>query len=384
MIVSGTPAGAARSDSTRLRALLDTSRLLGPGEARSERRERIQLLVLFDVSGSMLKDDAVAVTRVPLRTFLRGLPASVAAAVAPFESRGVQQVIAATRFVPAPQIDAQLDRLPTPRRSGNTALYSAISLGLARLDDVVRDSGGIGTLVVITDGSNDVGHIADGDDPGLLDSRPGNRTLVRDRIAASAHRVWLLGAGSGVRRDELQSLAGERATATVVPMDPAALADNFRRIGAELWPERRYVYGVPQRVRDGLGRGVRTIAVDGWGASPITWRPPIVALPPFAESVWDADTQDSLALSSETRLLMLGISPDGTSKLLVAGPLCVMLVLLLVGLPRVLEPSVRGAAPPAGGGKPAPAAAATANGMLRSAVEVPPRKPTDITRDGAT
>jgi len=378
-VIRGTTGGGARADSGLLHARLDGARLIGPGESHSEQRERIRLLVLFDVSGSMLKDDAIAVTRLPLRTFLRGLPSSVSAAVAPFESRGVQQVIASARFVLAPQIDAQLDRLPAPRRNGNTALYSAITLGLARLDVIVRDSGGLGGLVVITDGSNDVGHVADGDDADLLDSRPANRTLVRDRIAASTHRVWLVGAGTGVRAEELRTLAGDRATATVVPMNPVTLGDHFKRIGTELWSDRSYAYGIPPTVRDGLTRRVHTIEVDGLRQSPLIWRPPLVALPPFVASVWTPETRDSVSLSPETRQVMLGISPDGTSKLLVAGPLFLVLALLRLWLPRMLVLS-----PPAlARHGQSQVAGARPGGTLRAAVEAPPRKPTDITRDGA-
>lgn len=382
--VRGEYVGGALDSAETFHARLDQADLLGPGTIVPFGTSRLRLLVLFDVSGSMLKDNAIAITRVPLRSFLTALPDWVSVAVVPFESRDVTQAFREAQFVPAPMIGEQLKRLPTPRVNGNTALYSSILLGLRLLDSLPQL--GRSVLVVITDGSNDVGH--KGDEPGLLDSISGGRDRVRLEIARSRNQVWLVGTGTGVRVDELRFLAGNASSARTVPMDPLALGREFQRIRAELLPARAMVYGVSAAGKSDLGRRSRILHISGLLDSAIRWHPPLVALPTYQSTVHSRGTADSLWLSEDVRRQVAAADSEASSRLLVGGPLLAMLLLLYVVVPRALTP-------PAAAGRvegeeegqrkrPSKPALSTApSPSMRLAVEAPPRSPADITKDAA-
>jgi len=379
--VSGAAGRSHPDTSSAWQGRLSTTELIGPGEVRSSGDERLRVLVLFDVSGSMLQGNAIALTRVPLRTFLTGLPPTASVAVVPFESREVTKAVRGARFVPAPSVGQQLDRLPTPRRNGNTALYSSIVLGLSALDDSVAGAGR-GVLVVITDGTNDVGHLADGDEPGLLDARTGGREVAQSKIAGSSHRVWLIGVGTGARADELRALAGVRAATIVVPLDPVRLAEEFRQLRGALLTARTATYAVPTLVREGLGRREQMLRIPALADSAVPWRPPLVAVPPYDGTVWTGRGGDSLALSAEARLLLGVSSSDTMPRLFVGIPLLVLLLGFHFVLPRALQVSRDG---PAVADVPIARSDGDKQLPLRqgAAVEAPPRSPTEITRDAA-
>ncbi len=387
--VRGEQANAGADAVTPFRAQLDQTELLGPGGTHSFGMGRVRVLVLFDVSGSMLRDNAIAVTRVPLRQFLTALPEQVSVAIVPFESRNVTQAFSDARFVPARQIGSQLDHLPMPRRNGNTALYSSISLGL-RLLDSAKPADGRSVLIVITDGSNDVGHRADGDELGLLDSIGGGREFVRSQIARSRHEVWLIGTGAGVRADELQFLAGNSATARTVPMDPTLLAEQFGLISSAMLPFRTMVYGVVESSKWDLGRRSRAVHIDGLVDSVAIWRPPLVALPTYENTVYMPGSPDSVWLSDDARRLATATVAELSPRLLVGGPLLAMLLVLYLALSRVLAPTGQAgatASPDGDDDRLAPAsrhrAPAAPSPSMRTVVEAPPRSPGDITKDSA-
>lgn len=136
-------------------------------------------LILVDISGSMNHVLPSGHTRFQtaqeaLDQFLEGFDSSVdRVAIVPFESHNVASQIQAAQFA-TNKADAllQIQALATPQPKNNTALYSAVLLGLQVL---AREAGNVAgspetLLIVMTDGKNEV---FKGDDPGLLDGPSG-------------------------------------------------------------------------------------------------------------------------------------------------------------------------------------------------------------------
>jgi hypothetical protein len=351
---------------------LGGSPLIGPGRIHLgfDPSRVIRLLIAVDISGSM-RGEGIAFTRSALRSFVSAMPASgVEVAIVPFESHGVAQHFAAARFATKDQAARQLDALPMPT-NGNTALYSAIAEGLRALD---RPGGtpGATVLLVLTDGVNDVGHGTD--DDGLLGGDAG-REEARRLIAATAHRVWLVGVGSGVNDGELRTLAGRRATSSVVAMDPGALLSLLEQIRLSLASQVTVVYGLPSSVLAGLGRRPQLLAVHGDSTQLPGWRPPALARPLFA------GIADSTLLSPDVRVLAASGAASGTDRVIVGLALLVVLLSAYAVLWRTAgsTPVATSAASPKPEKKAAPSAAA----LRRDITDAPPRAPTDITKDAA-
>jgi len=373
----GALARPADTSGTAWTASAGPTRLIGPGIIRMgfDSTRVIRLVIAMDVSGSM-KGEGIAFTRSALRTFLAGLPGSgVEVALVPFESQRVAARFAEARFQPATAAVATLQALPAPA-NGNTALYSAVVEGLRTLDRPGATEGAT-VLLLLTDGVNDVDNARD--DPGLLGGAPG-REQARRQIDASRHRVWLVGVGAGVNSAELQALAGQRANAAVVALDPGALLGLLEQIRISFATQYTLVYGVPPAVASRLGRRPQQLVVHGDSARLAPWRPPLLASPPFQGSA------DSTLLSPELRILADGGEGSRTNRLIVGIALLVTLVSAYGLLWRLAGD---GRAVPAG----APVAAAApaiasqrpaSDAMLRrDVVDAPPRSPQDITNDEA-
>src|SRR5262249_52313829 len=114
-------------------------------------------------------------------------------AVVPFDSHNVVGRIRGAAFQTTRQgIEAQIEAIPIPNtRANNTALYSAVNEALPILKEK-SDAGYVASLVVFTDGFNDVNH--PGDDPGLLGDEGLN--IVRD--AALKNKVPITTVGFGI------------------------------------------------------------------------------------------------------------------------------------------------------------------------------------------
>src|SRR6185503_5427969 len=92
-----------------------------------------------------------------------------------------------------PAIEAQIEAIATPdTRANNTALYSAVNEALPILKEK-SDAGSFASLVVFSDGENDVNH--PGDDKGLLG--PEGLNIVRN--AADRNKIPITTVGFGVR-----------------------------------------------------------------------------------------------------------------------------------------------------------------------------------------
>lgn len=355
------------------------TRLIGPGFVRLgfDSTRKIRLLLAVDVSGSM-KGEGIAFTRSALRSFLSALPTTgIEVALVPFESRAVAASFATVKFVVPTEAVAQLEKLPAPL-SGNTALYTAIAEGLRVLDRPGAVDGAT-VLVVLTDGVNDVGHARD--DVGLLGGQSG-RDQAQQLIASSKHQIWLVGAGAGVDGAELKALAGTRANATVVAMDPGALVALLSQIRMSLATQYTLVYGVPSSVATHLGRRPLRITIRGDSTLLSRWRPPLLAGPLFD------GVADSTLLSSDLRVLMQDGTSTGNDRVIVGGALLFVLLSAYTVLWRLARDEEQNRLP-AGATPSVKAVEKRAERtqsdatLRRDVVDAPPRSPLDITNDEA-
>jgi Ca-activated chloride channel family protein len=182
----------------------------GPSEGSPSQMRRVSL-VLFDTSGSMNErlpgsDTKFMMARRQLERLLATFQEGVdRMAIAPFDSQRVADRIRAVGFeATRAGIRRQIAALQ-PRPRGNTALFSAVFEGLQILRSYAQEDGQV-SLIVFTDGKNDVRHPSD--DPGLLDGDEGLRavTALAQDVGVT---VYTIGYGApGVSFDEasLQAL----------------------------------------------------------------------------------------------------------------------------------------------------------------------------------
>ncbi|MEO7521369.1 MAG: hypothetical protein ABIW79_06085, partial [Gemmatimonas sp.] len=268
---------------------------------------------------------------------------------------------------------SSLETLQAP--AGNTALYSSVGEGLRMLDRPGATDGAT-VLLVITDGVNDVGRA--GDDPGLLSGDPA-RQQVRGLIASSRHNVWLVGVGAGADVAELRALAGDRATATVVAMDPGALLALLEQLRLSLATQYTLVYGIPSNASARLGRRTAFIGIRDDSVPPAVWRPPLVARPLFR------GTADTALLSPELRVLAASGQVPGSDRIIVGAALFAVLLALYAMLWR-LAGDIKSAPPAKVAAISEPVASKRSAGdssLRRDAVDAPPRSPQDITNEEA-
>lgn len=243
-----------------------------------------RIMILVDGSASM-GDGTLQIVRSVLRSFLSTIPATTEVAVAPFSSVRVDERIGRADFdVPEAAAGALLD-FPPP--ANNTGLYSAIQIGARRLA-ATRPSrgnltlsvgspagvaGGIAAtsgrsndhLIVVTDGTNDVG--SQGDDSGLLEGIPG-RDAATDAVVEAGVHLWVLGVGDRINRGELEALAagttrgftarGSRiqGNALSVPLrDPILMGHALDKVDRSLRVGRELIVRVPPWARRYLDRG---------------------------------------------------------------------------------------------------------------------------------
>jgi hypothetical protein len=361
-----------------------------------------RVMILVDVSGSM-KGAKIGAARLVLRQFLRALDSlpvgPVKVAIAPFGSVDVARRIGAAAFDEPEAAAAALQRIPAPATE-NTALFSAIVLASHRLRDEVRKagSGAVGTLVVITDGNNEVRPT---DDAGLLAGDAGLAAAAA-AVAEAGTATGILGIGN-LDRAALERLAGPFGSVFPLPANPDAyeLAGPLRRIAAALETRWLVTFRHPAGSRSALGRGWDGLEIgrDGPdGFRPLAraaWRPPFVALPAFA--------------AAAPRHAALGGSPKGDllGPALIVGVLLIILLEVWVLLPRLLWPAggiapVTGppatpaavpivAAPPSHAataarvtlGRPVTQTGAGAPVVRPDAAEAPPRRANDVTASRA-
>jgi len=185
-------------------------------------------------------------------------------AIVPFESHDVASTIRAASFARTKQEAlSQIGNLPEPRKHNNTALYSAVALGLDVLNDRIRNiqkNAALpeATLVVMTDGKNEV---LAGDDAGLLRGAEG---LDQAAQKVSESRLRVIGIGFG-ERDKVDLAALQRLTTDPPYMAGDAdslkkafentrklLIDRVRVTFLSPWPDRASLAGRTIHFKAGL------------------------------------------------------------------------------------------------------------------------------------
>lgn len=174
----------------------------------SQARRPQTTLLLFDVSGSMLRTDLGGQSRfdaakTAAAEFLRNFSDGVdQVAIVPFASREVENTIASAHFVTTrAEAAAQLAALPQPQSHNNTALYSAVRAAVLTLQHHRQPAGGRPKLILLTDGANDV-HPESGDDPGLL-TGPAGLAAAASAVHRSGVDVLPIGLGNRQSIDEV-------------------------------------------------------------------------------------------------------------------------------------------------------------------------------------
>ena len=362
--------------------VLGGARLTGPGVVAGTTGAPLRLMVLLDRSGSMI-GEGIAFTRITLRSFLQGLDsATVRVAVAGFESRRVVAGIDSVTFLAPAEAARALDRLPAPDRAANTALYSALVAGVRRVAAArAATEGAAGAILLVTDGRNDVGHPAD--DPDLLGGAGGLAEAART-AAESGNGVWILGVGANLSADEISTLAGRRGRAMTVSLDPNAMAARLSTIARDLRNERALTFGAVGGGSAGLARAPWQGTAALWIAGrpvvtqPLSWEPPLFALPAF-EGVAPMGT-----VPAELGDLAAGSGLPGGMRWPIAALFVLAGAVLWVAVPRVAW------AQPASVAMPVAEPAATdrvaapppdAGALRRDVQEAAPRKPGDITQE---
>jgi hypothetical protein len=176
-------------------------------------RGRVALIVV-DISGSMNKKLASGRTRFQtaqeaMQQFLEGFDESVDhVAIVPFESHNVAEPINNAQFATTKaDVSSQIQALPVPQPRNNTALYSAVVLGLQVLSRQAAATPGSPEtqLIVMTDGKNEVYR---GDDSGLLDG-PAGLEQAANAVRSSGTQVIGIGFGDpgSIDEDALRKLS---------------------------------------------------------------------------------------------------------------------------------------------------------------------------------
>ncbi len=166
------------------------------------------VLLMIDISGSMNQPapgspSRIAAVKTAVGEFLDGMQTGTdRVAIVPFESHNVVSTIRSAVYA-SNKADAlaQLNALPTPSASNNTALYQAVFTGVESLQDEVANLGRQGHaaselqphLIVMTDGKNEV---LPGDDPQLLNGELGLQQASAQMLAS---HLDVIGIGFGDR-----------------------------------------------------------------------------------------------------------------------------------------------------------------------------------------
>jgi hypothetical protein len=207
----------------------------GSGHARAR-----YSMILFDTSGSMLErvqttkrtrfDVAKSAVLQSLGNFADGTDH---VAVVPFDSHDVVGRIRNAEFRSThADAAAQVASIPMPKANNNTGLYSAVLTAIPILKQHA-DSGADVSLIVFTDGVNDVNHREDKDDLDLF----GDEGLERVGKAEADARIPVTTVGFGIQdlprkdfpraQDALRKMAWPDASSYY---DAATNADRLKEI----------------------------------------------------------------------------------------------------------------------------------------------------------
>jgi Mg-chelatase subunit ChlD len=194
-------------------------------------RGRLALIVV-DISGSMNIKLPSGRTRFQtaqeaMQQFLDGFDESVDhVAIVPFESHNVAEPINNAQFATTKaDVSSQIEALSLPQPRNNTALYSAVVLGLQVLSrQAAAVQGSPETqLIVMTDGKNEV---YKGDDPGLLIGPAGLEQAAK-AVRASGTQVIGIGFGEPGSVDVDQAALRQLSTKFYMAQDLNTLKQAF-------------------------------------------------------------------------------------------------------------------------------------------------------------
>jgi Mg-chelatase subunit ChlD len=194
-------------------------------------RGRLALIVV-DISGSMNIKLPSGRTRFQtaqeaMQQFLEGFDESVDhVAIVPFESHNVAEPINNAQFATTrADVSSQIEALPVPQPRNNTALYSAVVLGLQVLSrQAAATQGSPETqLIVMTDGKNEV---YKGDDPGLLDG-PAGLDEAAKAVRSSGTQVIGIGFGAPGSADVDEAALRQLSTKFYMAQDLSTLKQAF-------------------------------------------------------------------------------------------------------------------------------------------------------------
>jgi Ca-activated chloride channel family protein len=316
-------------------------------KGNSVRRPQIALL-LFDISGSMLTADLAGQTRFEaakgavaeyLKNFSDGQDR---VAIVPFASRNVESTIANAHFVSTrAEAQAELDALPKPEPRNNTALYSAVSAAIQRIQRERSTGGEQPRLILLTDGTNDV-HPQVGDDPGLLTGQSG---LNAAATVVQQSGIDVLPIGLGDRRsiDEVaMTQLGTRPPLITFDVDTLRKALQLQQLSQdasltvtlqapESLASRTLLAGRVVHFRAKLTLADGSVLVENREA---LWVAPPVATPSFEGEATDAEQRAYLSSARlEHGSVLLSLRP-----FLVFASLAALLALLWFLVPRWIWP----------------------------------------------
>jgi len=318
-------------------------------------------VILLDTSGSMNLKLTSGETRFQaakraLDKFVENFQNSVdRVAIVPFESHGVQARFRSALFASTrEEAERQISELPSPAPRNNTALYTAVGMGLELLltEARIRASGPDGEtadtqLIVMTDGKNEVYR---GDDPGLADG-PSGLEQAAAKVRQAGLQVVAIGFGDPgqVDVDALHKIGAKVYLAsdaqTLDQVFTAARRLETSRIRATFaspYEDRSSLAGKTLRVRIFLRLpDNRTLASGAF-----SWEPPEMGTPVFEGK---CDTEELTAA-----LKVPGPGPGNRLAFLRPARVFVLLGVLLLVLwflvPRLVWPDpVTGSSPNAGG-----------------------------------
>jgi Mg-chelatase subunit ChlD len=188
------------------------------------------IMVVFDVSGSMLEPIGKTRKFEAAKEAVKGIlnqfrPGIDYIAIVPFESHQVVSQIQKAQFVSDRQsADMQLNNLPIPN-TGNTGLFSAVQTGIRVLSGI-KESGAERSMIVMTDGQNDVKKDK-GDDTDLIEGVAVPKELI-DEISTSQMAVYTIGfGGRTIDEPAMRKIAAPHQDNYLSAPDAQTLAKQF-------------------------------------------------------------------------------------------------------------------------------------------------------------
>lgn len=317
-------------------------------------------VILIDTSGSMNRKLATGETRFQaakraLGKFLENFQNSVdRVAIVPFESHQVEARFRSARFASTrEEAERQVSELPAPEPRNNTALYSAVDLGLELLAEEARSrtpGSDLGTadtqLIVMTDGKNEV---YAGDDPGLLEG-PSGLEQAAAKVKQAGVEVVAIGFGDRgqIDVDSLNQIGAKVHLAS----DAETLNQVFTAARTLETSRIRATFAAPYEDRSSLAGKTLRIAISlelpdkrMLRSAPVSWEPPEMGTPVFEGKCDTAELTAALKLPAAGPASWLVF----LRPVLVFLGLGTLLLILWFGVPRLVWPDqYMGAFPNAG------------------------------------